>query len=737
MKLPFSFNFNKKEEPEYLLALLLKDEKANAIMVEKLAGVIRVISTHEEYFNDSIETATQEELLEVLDKTISTAEEKLPPQIEVKKTIFGVKEEWATDAGIKKEYLEKLKFVSQSLDLSPIGFLVIIEAITHALQKEEGAPVSAILVEPGKKHIGVSLLRAGRIIETRHAPIEGSIVKTTDAILHNFTQYEILPSRIIISYNKSGDELHQEFIAHSWSKSLPFLHVPQIMILPEDFEAKAVLVGAATQMGLEFLKEKTPIEEPEHTVQKHKQKLSEPIENFGFITEKDIARKEDLPAGPLRREASRQESHIKVVDNREAETPLKKQTTHFSSLIMGGANTLAKVFSFLFAKLRFFNLSLPKGGKIIFIPPIIIIFIILFIALYIFILKATITLTISPKVIEKNQAITIATTTPTDLSKNIIQGQFLEVSQEGIATVDTTGTKEVGDKSKGEVTFYSRFTEEKTLPKGTVLTSSNNLEFILDDNISFASSSADASSPPSTKKASVTAKIIGKESNLPSGAKFTVGVLEQSVVIAKNDTAFSGGSKKEVVVVSKDDLAKLKTQLPKDLEKKAKETLDKELSQNSAILPVFIKTTLTKTEFDKKEGEETKDVTLKGTVAYQTVSYKKSDFEEFTNDLLKRDLRDMTFDKNKIAYELKNAKLKDKNNLSATIFIKAFLIPNIDNQQLKDSISGKSFDNTREILGKLPQVSGVDILLTPNLPFLPALLPRLSQNITLILETNE
>ncbi|MDO8639531.1 MAG: hypothetical protein Q7R53_01265, partial [bacterium] len=60
MKLPFSFNFNKKEEPEYLLALLLKDEKANAIMVEKLAGVIRVISTHEEYFNDSIETATQE-----------------------------------------------------------------------------------------------------------------------------------------------------------------------------------------------------------------------------------------------------------------------------------------------------------------------------------------------------------------------------------------------------------------------------------------------------------------------------------------------------------------------------------------------------------------------------------------------------------------------------------------------------------------------------------------------------
>jgi len=725
MKLPFSFNFNKKEEPEYLLALLLKDEKASAIMVEKLAGVIRVISTHEEYFNDSIETATQEELLRVLDKTISSAEEKLPPKIEVKKTIFGVKEEWATDTGIKKEYLEKLKFVSQSLDLSPIGFLVIIEAIAHALQKEEGAPVSAILVEPGKKHIGVSLLRAGRIIETRHAPIEGSIVKTTDTILHNFTQYEILPSRIIISYNKSGDELHQEFIAHSWSKSLPFLHVPQIMILPEDFEAKAVLVGAATQMGLEFLKEKTSVQEqPSDTdkLAKPQKEEGEASAGFGFVVGADVVKEK--------------ERDIKVVDNRQKEETSKQYAIFFASLFITGINILIKIFSLLFSKLRF-NFSLPKGGKILFIPPILAIVTILLITIYVLVLKATITLTISPKVIEKNQAITIAATTPTDLSKNIIQGQFLEVSEEGTATVDATGTKEVGDKSKGEVTFYSRFTEEKTLPKGTVLTSSNNLEFILDDNVSFASSSADASSPPNTKKASVTAKIIGKESNLPSGAKFTVGVLEQSVVIAKNDTAFSGGSKKEVVVVSKDDMAKLTEKLPKDLEKKAKETLAKEASQNSAILPVFIKTTLTKTEFDKKEGEEAKNVTLKGTVAYQTVSYKKSDSEEFTNDLLKRDLRDMTFDKNKIAYELKNVKLKDKDNLSATLSIKAFLVPNIDNQRLKDSISGKSFDNAREILKKLPQVSGVDILLTPNLPFLPSLLPRLSRNITLILEANE
>lgn len=727
MKLPFSFNFNKKEESEYILVLLLKDEKASAIMVERLGGAIRVISSHEEYFKDSIEEASEEELLDVLDKAISSAENALPPQVEVRKTIFGVKEEWVLESGIKKEYLAKLKQASEALNLSPIGFLVITEAISHALQKEEGAPVSAIIAEVGKKHIGVSLLRAGRIIETHHEPIVDSVVKTTDKILHNFTQYEILPSRIIISHSKSGDSLLQEFISHAWSKTLPFLHVPQIMMLTKDFEVKAVLIGTATQMGLEIASEKTPEKEPVKATQSEEpMKLAPtPDENFGFVTGKDIA------------DYERQD--IKVVDNREKEVSLEEKTPFYEnikkyglviiSVLLKGATVLTKVFSMAYAPARF--------NKIVFLPPIVIGIILLLIGLYIFAQKATVTLTVSPKVIEKNQPITIATKSSSDLAKNIIAGEFLEISEEGSTTTEATGTKETGDKAKGEVTFYSRFTEEKTLSKGTVLTSSNNLEFILDDNVSFASSSADASSPPATKKAAVTASTIGKESNLPSGAKFTVGSLEQSVVVAKNDTAFSGGSKKEVVVVLKDNIAKLKEKLPKELESKARETLNKELSQNSAILPVFIKTALTKTEFDKKEGEEAKAVTLKGTVAYQTVSYKKSDFEELANDLLKRDQKNMALDKNKIAYEVKNAKLKDKDNLLATLFIKAFLVPDIDNQKLKDSLSGRSFDEASVTLKKLPQVESVDILLSPSLPFLPSLLPRLSHNITLVIESNE
>src|SRR3989344_221229 len=115
MKLPFSLPFGKKEKAQYFLSLLLRDEKANAVIFEEESGKAHVIGEHEEHFNETIETASIEEWLEVLDKAISAAESSLPPHIETQKTIFGVKENWVEDGKIKREYLIRLKKVSDAL----------------------------------------------------------------------------------------------------------------------------------------------------------------------------------------------------------------------------------------------------------------------------------------------------------------------------------------------------------------------------------------------------------------------------------------------------------------------------------------------------------------------------------------------------------------------------------------------------------------------------------------------
>jgi hypothetical protein len=249
MNLPIPFG--KKEQPEYLLALLLRQEKTTAVIIEQRKAGSTIVGSHEEYFQTNLEDASEDEWLKILDATISKAESTLPSNVETHKTIFGVPSSWVEEKHITKEYLAKLKKASDELSLTPVGFLEIPEAIAHLLLEEEGAPVSAILAEIGKEYLAISLLRGGKIIDTKFGKLAESPAHDVDTLLRSFANVEVFPSRIILFNGGHGEELVQQFISHQWSRSLPFLHVPQISLLPKGFDAKAIVFGAATQMGFD------------------------------------------------------------------------------------------------------------------------------------------------------------------------------------------------------------------------------------------------------------------------------------------------------------------------------------------------------------------------------------------------------------------------------------------------------------------------------------------------------
>src|SRR5579871_3505628 len=177
MKLPFSFG-QKKELTEYFLALLLRDETISVVVLEEKATKLHLVSQENVSLSNLLEEVDFEEILDSLDKAITKLENALPPKAELYKTVFGVKESWVEEAHIKKEYLAKLKKISDELELKPIGFLVFSEAIAHLLQEEEGAPVSAILVESGEKSTAISVLRAGKVAETHTIQNQEHLAKT-------------------------------------------------------------------------------------------------------------------------------------------------------------------------------------------------------------------------------------------------------------------------------------------------------------------------------------------------------------------------------------------------------------------------------------------------------------------------------------------------------------------------------------------------------------------------------
>src|ERR1035437_561541 len=246
-------NLSKKSQAEYYLALVLRNERATSVLFSKSGGTIKYLGHGEEDFPNTIEDATTEQFIEVLDKSITQAETVLPDNIETHKTIFGLKDGWIENNKIKKEYLEKLKKASDELGLEPIGFLVSAESIINLLQKEEGTPVTAILVEMGQKFITVSLVKSGKIMESKSSEIHESAPFTVDTLLKHFQTPDNMPPRVVIYGSDDDEEITQEFIGHPWSKSLPFLHLPQINSLPKDGTIKAMLLGAATQMGAELL----------------------------------------------------------------------------------------------------------------------------------------------------------------------------------------------------------------------------------------------------------------------------------------------------------------------------------------------------------------------------------------------------------------------------------------------------------------------------------------------------
>lgn len=749
MKLPF---LNNKPKVEYFLSLVLRDDRINAFIFEQKENVMKVVNSQEESFSDSLDKTSFEDLLDGADKVISQAEDELDLPHEVQKTIFGLKENWIKDAKIKPEYLAILKKLSDSLGLTPVGFLTINEAVVSLLQKEEGAPPSAILIDVGKNNVTVATVRAGKVVEVKTTEIHQSPVFTVDTLLKHFETVEILPAKVILL--NEDEELVQEFISHQWSKSLPFLHLPQIVSLQSDSIAKAFVIGLANQTGArvqtEF--ESEPVEqtaEPKEEAQP--QVLQEPIAGekteiepkpepesniqfidtpdfFGF-TNKDVAKAE-----PPKPEVAPSAEVFEEIPEDVALNETKKQLVPAALLVMwpGIKNflvqLLTKAKTLNFRGLKVPNLPFGRGPILFALVPLA--FFLLLLIYYLFFLKGTVVLSVNPKIVEKTQDITFSDSS--NFEENTIKGEFVAQGEEGTISIATTGKKETGDKAKGTVTIFNSSKTTITFPVQTTITSSNGLDFLTLDKITVASESADV--PPVAGKVNVNveAKKFGTEYNFPSGTKF-LNVGGNSDVSAKNDNPFSGGTKKEIQVVSKEDVAKLEENLIKSLEEKAKEDVSAKLSDSKDLLPEFIDETLEKKTLDKDVDEEAKTVKLTGTVAFEFLTYEKDEFINYLKTIFPSD---QFFDENNLEIKFEDIN-KNKNEVATKANVKVKIVPKIDRESLLRKISGKSFEKAREEILKISQVEDAEIRFSPNLGFLPNFLPRNSKNININISEND
>lgn len=742
--LPF---LEKKSKSEYFLSLVLRDEKASAVVFEEINGKINVVGEHVESFKTSVEDVTEEEFLVAIDKAVSTAEKNLPPDVESHRTVFGVKQGWTEGGKIKPEYLAKLKKVSDELEFKPMGFLVIPEAIGHLLQKEEGAPLTGVLAEIGQKNVTLSLFKAGKILETKSGLLGESIILTVENLLKHFSIAETLPPRIIL-FDGGEDVLQQEFISHKWAKDLPFLHIPQVSALPSNFDARAVLNGAGEQLGFEVLEAsftKAAKEDRGHVdaldlaLRDDEDKtLAEAASEFGFVNEDVKNREKPDPEKPITAVSDNlKNENITLSDQfREIPEEVKVQTASRKPFPVNAALITEGILSFV----RKINIgALIRGAnssrKKLLIGALPLAILLLTLYLYLFGRSATITLGINAKEEEQSENVTFSESRKTNTRDNVISAQFITVSEDGKKSIPTTGKKEIGDKAKGTVTIFNSNTTGTTIPTGTVITSSNDLKFVTDKAVTVASASGDifSGTEPGKADVGVTAEKFGTNYNLPSNTKFSVE--GSSSVAAKNDKPFSGGTKKEVKVVAKKDQDKLVTDLEKQLETEAKADIQKKAKAGSVVLPNFISINFDKKSFSKDVDEQATEVSLTATIKYKGVSYKKSDILSFAKKKLEEGDSKLEVDEGSI--EASATDLKEKGDgASAKLKIKARLVPKLDEKELAKEISGNSTKDATRKLNQIDEVNKVDIKIFPPIPLLPNRLPFSSGKIKIVVNKN-
>ena len=743
MRLPAIPFLTKSVSTEFFLALIFESDKVSSILFKEQEKSLIILASRQAELD--LEQASTEDLIVTCDGVISRLEMSLPEGANLEKTIFAVPHSWVDEGKIKAERLSQLKKISGELALIPMGFIVSIEAIIAFLQKKEGAPVSGIFVELSDKMLSVFIARSGNIIDVKTGIVEDAVEKTVEKLLGQVTKLDVLPSKIVLLHNKEAEAVQQKFLSHHWTKELPFMHLPQVAILEKGFENEAIISGVASQLNV-TVKGDVEVSTSEEIADEEASVIAIG-DNFGFVRDEDVAikvepakvEKEMHEEKDLGFSETISEPVIKhhgivpavavageeVFEEDEPEEPRIKKSSPISGIFRGIGSLITPRNMSRFPKM------IGSGRKLI-IPFIALAVVVVFLILYYSVfLKANITVFTDEKAFkEDSMDITLSTKSDSSFLDKVLKISTIDEEVKGEESQETTGQKDTGQKATGGVTIFNKTESSKEIAKGTTITSSNNLEFTLNDDVKIASTSSFATSFSNTS-AKITASSFGKEYNIPSQTNFTIKGISTSDVFARNDSAFSGGTKEEIQVVAKKDLDALEDTVTKRLFEKAKSQASSSLAKDDALVPIYLSADFKDKVYDRKENDQAKSVKLSATIEYTLGVYKKEELTKFISSSSDFDVpADFKLSDDDSSIKISDIK-QNKNDVSAKLSFNAIFKPQLEIENLPAKITGKGKEEAVKILKTTSGVSDVNIQFTGSIPFLPQIIPLSKASITI------
>jgi hypothetical protein len=707
-----------------------------SLVIEKgwvQAGIWYIGEANAEVLNISPGAAwgSEDELVGACDAALSSCVAKLPENYEEpNKTVFGVASSWVKNGEIQDEYLAMIKKVCTDLSLTPVGFVVLSEAIAHLYKSEEGSPLNAIIVGLGSENLEISIFKLGNLIGTTSVARSVSITEDVTEGLSRFESASPLPSRMVVFNGKGGEleEAKEELMKASWegSEKMKFLHTPKAEILASDRKVLATCLAGAAEIGNAtgvFSKEEK-IEEESYPMESEIKNVTTPsaeitAEDLGFMVGEDVTKNQQPIVSPPQA--------VPVVSPKPP-VPKIGPSPNMGSYLQK-TKSLFHNFSSRF-KVRGPKISSQGSKKTLYF----ILVLILLIALgggaaYWFIPKAVVTIFVAPKSFQEQVSVSFSTAGTFDESKAIIPAQTITSQASGDKTKSTTGVKLVGDKAAGSVQIANGNGDSIELAAGTILTSTSGLKFVTNTEASISGQLLPGT--PGTATLAVTAGDIGAQYNLAKGEVFKVGVFDKSQVAATSQGDFSGGSSQQIAAVSTDDQKGLESDLKTELSGQVMTDLQGKVSDSQFFVNDLAALDIASENFDHKAGDVADTLKLSLSVNGTGVLADKLKLRQYAADTLK--------DKIPAGYALRNSQInfkftftgKQNGNLVYTANISANFLPMVNSDDIINKILGRTVPVTVDYLSTVPGYTRAEIKLNPPLPGPFKTLPHIKKNITI------
>ncbi|MDQ5886308.1 MAG: hypothetical protein QG628_705 [Patescibacteria group bacterium] len=332
-----------------------------------------------------------------------------------------------------------------------------------------------------------------------------------------------------------------------------------------------------------------------------------------------------------------------------------------------------------------------------------------------------------------------------DQEKSIVPATSKEVKKTDSEKVPATGKKNVGEKATGTVTvkIAKCAPSSVSIPAGTGV-SNGGLTFITQSEVnltSFHSSIPCSNDNPAfsvftTKTVNVVAQNPGDQYNISGGRTFSVNGF--SDVSGVDSSAMSGGTNKEVTVVSDQDVETAKGKLTDKSKPAATSELEKQL-EDEELFPITESLTASTAAItaSPKVGDEASEVTVTSTTTYTMLGVKRDDLKKLVVksveddiDTSKQKVADDGLDKAVFKLGEKASPTDQKINVQTTVSTGA----QIDEAALKTEIAGKKKGDVQQIIGAYPGVKEVEVKYSP---FWVYKTPKNPSKITLVFEQAE